>query len=64
VTALRSAFSAGIPCFSAGVFLLRDTLARYSERDEEAKEMFETVARLATRVDPDQLFTVIRYPIT
>lgn len=64
LSALKSAFSAGIPAFSAGVFLLRDTLARYASCDSEAQRTFETVSKLATRVDPTQAFTVIRYPIT
>ena len=61
---LKAAYSAGIPTFTAGVFHLRDLLARYAVNDSEATTLFETVSSVAKRVDPDQLFTVIRYPLT
>lgn len=62
LTALKTAFRAGIPYFSAGVFHLRDGLSLYASKDAEAKTMLETVSRLAGRIDRNQAFTVIRYP--
>jgi hypothetical protein len=60
--ALKTAYRAGIPYFSAGVQHLRDGLLLYAPRDEEAKAMLDTVSRLARRIDNGQIFTVIRYP--
>lgn len=61
ISLLERAFRCGMPQFGAGVFLLREALARYSQ-DEKAKPLCETVARLARRVDPSQIFTVVRFP--
>jgi hypothetical protein len=62
LNALKTAYRAGIPYFSAGVQHLRDGLFLYAPRDEEAKAMLDTVSRLARRIDIGQVFTVIRYP--
>ena len=62
LTALKIAYQAGIPYFSAGVQHLRDGLLLYASRDEEAKAMLDTVSRLTRRIDNGQIFTVIRYP--
>jgi hypothetical protein len=59
---LKRAFRAGIPYFSTGVELLRDMLSILAEDDAEANDMLAKVSAIASRTDPRQIFTVLRYP--
>ncbi len=60
--ALRKACAAGPPYFSAGVTLLREMLLLLSPDHHDLVERAEEAAGLAARVDPTQIFTVVRYP--
>jgi hypothetical protein len=62
--ALRRAFEAGIPYFTAGIMHLREALTLYAHEDEDIRAMRDAVARIASLVDPSKVFTVIRYPKT
>ena len=62
LVALKTAFEAGLPYFTAGLLLLRDSLVLFAPRDEEARLMLEEVSRAASRVDQTQVFTVLQYP--
>lgn len=62
--ALRRAFEAGIPYFTAGIMHLRESLTLYAHEDEDIRAMRDAVARIASLVDPSKVFTVIRYPKT
>lgn len=62
LAALKESYARGIPYFTAGVMHLRDSLLLYAKKDSEARQMLETVSRLATRIDPGQAFTVLRFP--
>lgn len=59
--ALRQACAAGVPYFSAGVALLREMLTVLSPDHPDLAPLAENAARLASRVDPSQAFTVLRY---
>jgi hypothetical protein len=59
--ALRIACAAGIPYFSAGVFLLREMLLQLSSEHADLGALAADVGRLAGRVDSSQIFTVLRY---
>lgn len=59
--ALRGACSAGVPFFSTGVFLLRDMLVLLSVDHADLKPLAERTGMLASRVDPSQAFTVLRF---
>lgn len=59
--ALRAAMGAGIPYFSVGVLLLREMLLLLSADHKDLKPLAEVAGRLASRVDPGQAFTVLRY---
>lgn len=60
--ALRQASAAGIPYFSAGVALLREMLTVLAPDHPDLAPLAEAASRLASRVDPTQAFTVLRYP--
>ena len=62
LSALKRAYSCGIPYFAAGVLQLRDSLLLFSLKGDEARTMLDTVSRVASRVDPGQAFTVLRFP--
>jgi hypothetical protein len=62
LAALKHAYQCGIPYFTAGVLQLRDPLLLFSSRDAEARSMLETVSQVASRLDPGQAFTVLRFP--
>jgi hypothetical protein len=62
--ALRKACAAGIPYFSAGIFLLREMLLQLSVEHPDFVAMAEDVGRIAGRVDAGQIFTVLRYAPT
>ena len=59
--ALRRASAAGIPYFSAGVALLREMLTVLTPDHPDLAPLAEQAARLSSRVDPGQAFTVLRY---
>ena len=59
--ALRQACAAGIPYFSAGVALLREMLTVLAPDHPDLAPLAADAARLASRVDPGQAFTVLRY---
>lgn len=59
--ALRRAHSAGPPFFSAGVSLLREMLLLLSADHGDLMPLADEAAQLAARVDPTQIFTVLRY---
>ncbi len=59
--ALRKACAAGIPYFSAGVFLLREMLLQLSAENADFSALAEETGRLASRVDASQIFTVLRF---
>ncbi len=59
--ALRAAAAGGVPYFSAGVLLLREMLFLLSADHPDLKPLAERAARVASRVDPGQIFTVLRY---
>lgn len=59
--ALRKAAGAGVPYFSSGVLLLREMLLLLSADHADLKPLAETAGRLASRVDPGQAFTVLRF---
>lgn len=58
---LRQACAAGIPYFSAGVALLREMLTVLAPDHPDLAPLAADAARLASRVDPGQAFTVLRY---
>jgi hypothetical protein len=60
--ALRKAVSAGLPYYGVGLQLLRDMLHMLAVDHDEARLMLERVAPAAARLDPRQLFTVLRFP--
>lgn len=57
---LRTAFERGIPFFSASIRMLALALAQISGEIPEADRLRRAIALVATRVDPDQPFTVIQ----
>jgi hypothetical protein len=57
---LRGAIERGIPFFSASIRMLALALAQISDEIPEADNLRRSIARVSTRVDPDQPFTVIR----
>ena len=59
--ALRKASAAGIPYFSAGVALQREMLTVLTPDHTDLAPLAAAAARLASRVDPGQAFTVLRY---
>jgi hypothetical protein len=59
--ALRKACAAGPPYFSAGVSLLREMLLLLSADHQDLGERVEDATALAARVDPTQIFTVVRF---
>lgn len=63
LAAAKCAFRRGIPFFSAGVQYLRDILFLFADKDEEVKTMLEQVSSVARRIDLDQAFTVIHFPM-
>ena len=60
--AIKRSIAAGIPCYSAGLQLLREMLVVLLEEEEEAEGLLEKVAPVVARSDPRQLFTILRYP--
>jgi hypothetical protein len=60
--ALKTAFRAGVPYFTAGLLLLRDCLTLFAPSDPEARRMLETASRFVSRLDQSQVFTVLQYP--
>lgn len=58
--ALKEAFAAGIPYYSAGVQLMQEMMGVYCN-DEESGEMARMVNRVASRLDTAEAFTVLRY---
>ncbi|MEG3148195.1 hypothetical protein U1839_26400 [Sphingomonas sp. RT2P30] len=60
-SALRAACAAGVPFFSAGVFLLREMLTLLSADYADLRPLVERANILASRVDASQAFTVARY---
>lgn len=62
--ALRKACAAGVPYFSAGIFLLREMLLQLSVEHPDFVAMAEDAGRIAGRVDAGQIFTVLRYAPT
>jgi hypothetical protein len=61
LAALKAAYRAGIPFYSVGLQLMREMFSLFTD-DEEARGMLEQVAQVASRVDPGQIFTVLRFP--
>lgn len=59
--ALRTAYAAGVPYFSAGVFLLREMLTLLSADFADLAPLVQRANVLASRVDASQAFTVVRY---
>jgi hypothetical protein len=59
--ALRRACEAGIPYFSTGVGLLGEMLTLLSPDHTDLAPLAARAAQLASRVDPSQAFTVLRY---
>ena len=59
--ALRKASKAGIPYFSAGVALQREMLTVLAPDHPDLAPLAAKAARLSSRVDPGQAFTVLRY---
>ncbi|HWT14112.1 MAG TPA: hypothetical protein VN231_15270 [Allosphingosinicella sp.] len=59
--ALKEAYRAGIPFYSVGLQLMREMLTIHGRDDEEARAMLERVTRLASRLEPEEAFTVLRY---
>ena len=59
-TLLWEAVNRGIPYFSATIRMLSLALAQVSEDSTRVEELRRLVDGVATRVDPDQPFTVIR----
>ena len=59
--ALRRAFAAGTPYFSAGVLLLREMSILLSADHADLKALAREAGMLAGRVDASQAFTVLRY---
>ena len=55
------AVNAGPPFFSAGVALLREMLLLLSVDYPDLKPLADQASELAGRVDPTQIFTVLRY---
>lgn len=62
IDALRKAVAAGLPYFGVGLQLLRDMLQVASVEHDDAKVLLEQIAPAAARLDPRQLFTVLRFP--
>lgn len=62
IEALRKAVAAGLPYFGVGLQLLRDMLQVASVEHDDAKALLEQIAPAAARLDPRQLFTVLRFP--
>lgn len=62
INALRKAVAAGLPYFGVGLQLLRDMLQVASVEHDDAKALLEQIAPAAARLDPRQLFTVLRFP--
>lgn len=60
-SALRAACAAGVPFFSAGVFLLREMLVLLSADHSDLRDLAERANVLASRVDASQAFTVARF---
>ncbi|HEX8061671.1 MAG TPA: hypothetical protein VF535_00475 [Allosphingosinicella sp.] len=58
--ALKEAFAAGIPYYSAGLQLMQEMMGVYCN-DEESEEMAGKVNRIASRLDTAEAFTVLRY---
>lgn len=61
LAALKQAYRAGLPYFGVGVQLLREMLTLFPG-DKNAEAMLAAVAGVASRVDQNQMFTVLRYP--
>jgi hypothetical protein len=59
-TLLHTGIDRGIPFFSATVRMLDLALAQLADDIPPTEELRRFVARVATRVDPDQPFTVVR----
>jgi hypothetical protein len=57
---LKVAYARGVPFFAAGLMHLQQGLYSFSEKDAEAKQMYEAVTKLTLRIDPDQAFTLIQ----
>ena len=62
---LGTAYGRGIPYFTAGVLHLRDLLdvlaSEEAGKDDAVREMLSTVSSIASRLDPAQTFTTLRY---
>jgi hypothetical protein len=58
--ALKEAFVAGIPFYSAGLQLMQEMMSVYCN-DEESEDMARKVNRIASRLDTAEAFTVLRY---
>lgn len=58
-TSLKDAYQRGVPFFLVGVQHLRQGLYSFSEKDPDARQMYEAVTKIALQVDPDQAFTLI-----
>ena len=61
--ALRLAMAAGVPFFSAGVLLLREMLLQLCADHADLETLADKAGRIAGRVDPGQVFTVLRYSV-
>ena len=59
--ALRLAMAAGVPFFSAGVLLLREMLLQLCADHADLETLADKAGRIAGRVDPGQVFTVLRH---
>lgn len=59
--ALRRAMAAGVPFFSAGVLLLREMLLQLCADHADLETLADKAGRIAGRVDPGQVFTVLRH---
>ncbi|UWU76625.1 hypothetical protein N2603_43355 [Bradyrhizobium huanghuaihaiense] len=62
LTSLKKAYGKGIPFFIAGVQHLQQGLYSFSEKDAEARQMYESVTNVALKVDANQVFTLLRLP--
>lgn len=62
IETLRKAVAAGLPYFGVGLQLLRDMLQVASVEHDDAKALLAQIAPAAARLDPRQLFTVLRFP--